>query len=333
MAAAARALKEQFYRGHHGTTFTETVCVSSVIISAVVCYRGLLRLAGPALRRHPNAVLLVEGVVVLLPVLLAFTFTELTLAIHGLCLGSAGVFFALARGRTAPAGPAAKPGAGTRLPFLDEYRAMLMLATCISILAVDFTVFPRRFAKTEMYGVSVMDVGVGTFVFSNSLIYGARQLQEGVVAWRRTLASFAPLLVLGLLRLVAIKGTDYHEVTEEYGLHWNFFFTLAGLPVLSAVAASVPGLCRLPSAVTGGLVLGAYQFGLSRGGGAEYIADPVRHTLVDANKEGLLSLWGYFGVYCIGAGVGRVLFRAGTAPAGKTVWQRLRQPQVVQVWA
>ena len=101
------------------------------------------------------------------------------------------------------------------------------LSTCVAILAVDFRIFPRRFAKTETYGTGLMDVGVGGFVLSNALVVPERAAR---VALRRAL----PLLALGAATLAGKRGVDYWQHVSEYGVHWNFFFTLAGVALRAA---------------------------------------------------------------------------------------------------
>jgi len=141
-----------------------------------------------------------------------------------------------------------------RRPCLTLFKSTNTLLTCMAILAVDFPVFPRRSAKTETFGISLMDIGVGSFIVSSAVTSKfARQLaskaqqqqqqqqQQQIRAKEdeeqgskraHIWSSFAPspqrlvVLLLGVGRLVVLKLVDYQEHTSEYGLHWNFFVTL-----------------------------------------------------------------------------------------------------------
>jgi hypothetical protein len=120
--------------------------------------------------------------------------------------------------------------------YVTTFRAGLTMYTCIAILAVDFPMFPRRFAKTETFGTGLMDVGPGAFVFSSGLMAGLRlkrpQRQpsnpfskrpklcrrdkpeaeaERTLSGRlrQALGSVGILLVLGMMRLVLTKAVDY----------------------------------------------------------------------------------------------------------------------------
>lgn len=115
--------------------------------------------------------------------------------------------------------------------FLNNFRAYVNIATAISILAVDFAIFPIRFTKTDKYGTGLMDVGVGSFMISNALVsQDARGISASLSffeALKKEVRAVFVLLSLGLVRLLALKVTQYENRVGEYGVHWNFFLTLA----------------------------------------------------------------------------------------------------------
>jgi len=191
---------------------------------------------------------------------------------------------------------------GIRKPFLTSYRSSLLVLTFLAILAVDFRIFPRKFAKTETYGISLMDIGVGSFLVAYSLSV------KGKDNLRKSFKSAIPLFLLGLARLIAVKSTNYHEHISEYGIHWNFFFTLAFvymiLPFLLALKWDI---------LLGTILLLVYQYSLSKLGLSDYIGNEYRSTLFSANKEGIYSLIGYTSLALYGTYLGRSLCRERTS--------------------
>ncbi|KAG8890105.1 Glucosaminyl phosphatidylinositol (GlcN-PI) nositol acylation protein, partial [Tulasnella sp. 403] len=185
-----------------------------------------------------------------------------------------------------------------------------MLLTVICILAVDFPVFPRALAKCESWGISVMDLGVGSFVFSQGLVSAIPFLKTPptgmtTTALKRVLSAtrkVLPVLALGLIRVVLVKGTEYPEHVSEYGVHWNFFITLALLPVGSAYLQ--PYLYKMPVSLLGLFITAAHQFSLSYSGLQSWALGDDRKGLLSQNKEGIVSLPGYLAIHMLGFAIG-----------------------------
>ncbi len=206
-------------------------------------------------------------------------------------------------------------------PFLTTYRGCMLVITCLAILAVDFRIFPRRFAKVETWGTSLMDVGVGSFVFSAGVVAARPVLREradsrATPLLRRLLYSMRhslPLLAMGVVRLLSVKGLDYAEHVSEYGVHWNFFFTLGLLPPF--VAAFQSALKVVPSYATLALLLGIlYQVALESTGLKAFILTAPRTDLLSMNREGIFSFCGYLAIFLAGQDAGMYVLPRSVNP-------------------
>ena len=196
-----------------------------------------------------------------------------------------------------------------------------MLVTCVAILAVDFRLFPRRFAKVETWGTSLMDMGVGSFVFSAGVVAARPVLRESMTGRytplsRRMIQSLRhslPLLVLGVIRLLSVKGLDYAEHVTEYGVHWNFFFTLAFLPPFVAAFQAIFGVVRSYAALA--LFLsGAYQLLLEKTDLKAYILTAPRVDIISMNREGIFSFCGYLAIFLAGQDLGMFVMPRSVTP-------------------
>ncbi|KAG5060082.1 hypothetical protein JHK85_001139 [Glycine max] len=142
-----------------------------------------------------------------------------------------------------------------------------------------------------------MDLGVGAFVWANSLV--SRQACN---------ITSAPLIILGFLRLVTTTGVDYQVHVGEYGVHWNFFFTLAAVSILTSFINISPQY----SGVIGSLVLlnfsfQGYQFFLVQGLNHYLLSNERGMDIIGQNKEWIFSIFGYWGMYLLGVHLGTIL--------------------------
>lgn len=202
----------------------------------------------------------------------------------------------------------------------------MMIITCLAILAVDFRVFPRRFAKVENWGTSLMDLGVGSFVFSAGVVSARSILKSRSDATKQPTASLAirvfssirhsiPLFVLGLVRLYTVKGLDYAEHVTEYGVHWNFFFTLALLPPFVELSDVLTSSIIPYYQVLSVLFALAYEMVLDNTGLKGYILVSTRGPdLLSKNREGVFSFIGYLSIFLAGRGTGLTVMPGSVAP-------------------
>ncbi|KAH6853330.1 GPI-anchored wall transfer protein 1 [Chaetomium sp. MPI-CAGE-AT-0009] len=221
------------------------------------------------------------------------------------------------------------PGALSTKPFLTNYRGNMMVVTCICILAVDFRLFPRRYAKVETWGTSLMDMGVGSFVYSAGVVASRPVLKERAdgrttpLAARlmRSVRHSLPLLALGVVRLLSVKGLDYAEHVTEYGVHWNFFFTLGFLPPFVALFQSA--LKLVPSYAGLAILLGVlYQVVLESTGLKAYILAGPRIDILSMNREGIFSFVGYLAIFLAGQDTGMLVLPRSLARDGASSRRR-----------
>jgi phosphatidylinositol glycan class W len=187
----------------------------------------------------------------------------------------------------------------------------MLVVTCLAILAVDFRIFPRRFAKVENWGTSLMDIGVGSFVFAAGVVAARPILKEQIegrstplsTRLYRSIRHSLPLIVLGLIRLWSVKGLDYAEHVTEYGVHWNFFFTLGFLPPFMALFQSF--FRYIPSYAVLAILLGVtYQYILETTDLKRFILIGERTNIFSQNREGIFSFFGYLAIFLAGQSTG-----------------------------
>ncbi|KAJ3030567.1 UNVERIFIED_CONTAM: Glucosaminyl phosphatidylinositol (GlcN-PI) nositol acylation protein [Siphonaria sp. JEL0065] len=300
-----KAAKEAFYAGHSGGSIWEPQLLIALCVASYVLYRSLARRLPAGILRVPIEAIVLGGVPLAGITLASNQIAELILFVLG--VGGLSLIAPL------PSRPFLniRPKQFIhRRPFSIVFRAVLQLLTVAAILAVDFTVFPRRFAKTESFGYSLMDLGVGGFIFSNGFVAGPRlksASSRNLIAVLKSFVIALPILVLGVVRFISMRAVEYHEHVTEYGVHWNFFLTLGFIPLLTAlVQYAIP---NIHFGVAGAVIMGIYEYVLTQRNLQRYILHAKREgSFFQLNREGICSFFGYWAIFFIAAHIGeRVL--------------------------
>lgn len=208
--------------------------------------------------------------------------------------------------------------------FITAYRAHMLVITNLAILAVDFHAFPRRFAKVETWGTSLMDLGVGSFVFSmglansravikRKLVLGQKGVSYGKLLVGNTIKAL-PVLGLGVARLVSVKTLGYQEHASEYGIHWNFFMTLGLLPIVLGILDPILNL--VPRFIVALAIGCLYEWTLNNTGLLAFILDDDNRfeSLFAMNKEGMWSFCGYLSIFIFGQSFGSFVLTSKPTP-------------------
>ncbi|XP_027921855.1 uncharacterized protein At4g17910 isoform X1 [Vigna unguiculata] len=329
-------LKEQFVSNLTGSSMPEIVALTVSVPVLVLIRHSIssISIAGASLKKKNDdapsgkrnfksylATLTLDFLVIVVPMLLFFTVLANWTYIIACSLTILTLLFISTKRSGGSSSFEGEPN--SLRAYVTSYRVLVMIITFLCILAVDFKIFPRRYAKTETYGTSLMDLGVGAFVLANSLV--SRQARNiALVSWKTAVVSTSPLILLGFLRLVTTTGVDYQVHVGEYGVHWNFFFTLAAVSILTSFINISPQYCG----VIGSLLLVGYQFCLVQGLNHYLLSDERGVDILSQNKEGIFSIFGYWGMYLLGVYIGNsLIFGSHSSGFRSSRWVRMR------VWA
>ena len=101
------------------------------------------------------------------------------------------------------------------------------------------------------------------------------------------------------IKFFLLTGINYHDHVTEWGVHWNFFLTIALLNVLAVFLRN-----GKHAFIYGLLLLLASEFGSLTWDLKTYMLYAPRTDMISANKEGILSVPGYMAIQLIGVGIG-----------------------------
>ena len=291
-----KSSKEAFVTGHSGTNPWELL---------LICTPGPLGMylcENLSLTKR-NSVL-IQFMCILLPLLICQThYNDIAITLLMIQFGFGTYFFHKHTVKEQSILQSTTRNISRRRKYVTYYRALVSYLTFIAILAVDFPLFPRRYCKTETSGYGFMDLGAGSYIMASGLTYN--QTNSGgakIIKWKQWIA----VVAMGMIRLLTNKGLEYPEHASEYGVHWNFFFTIAILQLIQPVLLTTTLVDKNNAAIVCFCIMILYQYGLTKCEWQTFIETAPRTSSISmqqdlwyANREGIVGCLGYLTLYWI----------------------------------
>ncbi|KAG5859684.1 putative membrane protein [Encephalitozoon hellem] len=177
---------------------------------------------------------------------------------------------------------------------IDYMRFTISALVVIAIYGVDFVIFDKRLGKSHYLGVSMMDIGVGSFIYNSGVVRCRSRFQK------RHIKSYLALILLGFVRFFFIRWFGINVNPKEYGTHLNFYFLLAAVNLICSAIK-----CR-HNLLLGLLIVTVYEGILKFSGLTFFIFSDERRTFLEKNKEGIVAIVPYVSIFLMATEVGKI---------------------------
>lgn len=188
--------------------------------------------------------------------------------------------------------------------LLFEYpREFLMLNTCICIMGIDFPPNFPSLAKTLVFGCSFMDAGIALTICGTASSFHRRMSDEfekkpftrssTLQILKRSITRDGVLLIIALIRAIFLLVTDFDYDINEYGVHWNFFFSLCALDVSVMILIWITGDYEWKPLWLSFAILVIYSTSLKFFNLEDLFLSPRTSSFFGLNYEGILSALGF----------------------------------------
>lgn len=316
------AVRELFYEKTYGTSGLETFYLSFQCPLSLLLNNCIEYILGDSLTSNIFPKVCIEFITIVIPIIIAYSGSSWIYVINLITIILSFVLYFTTKNNSKPfISPSITKQKQELLsnpikPYLTESRGYTMISTTFAILAVDFVLFPRKYAKTQEYGYSLMDLGVGMCILGSSLTYkyliknNNKKISISYVLY--ILRGSLPSFFIGLSRYILYQFVNYPGETTAYGLEWNFFYTICTVRIVSEIiiiiTLSIFKNKPISVLIMGIVIICLYQYYLCDENIIQYIFYSERNgSFFNRNREGILQCNGYIALNLIGTYFGYLI--------------------------